>query len=146
MKNILRHIAILLQLLALAPVNTLIAFGVTGHAANDCCTPQPTELATATTHQDVLNCCSELNEADSHDPASVYVGIDCSTPDCDEGECHTQHHPASAHHCTCCFAGTIVQRDLLTPPIPMIATPISYYLPHPLSAFPPVIDHPPCLL
>lgn len=145
MKNILRHIAVLLQLLALVPVNTLIAFGGTGHSANDCCTPQRTESATATTQGD-FHCCSEFDEADSHDHSFICAGMDCSTPDCDEGECHTQHHPANAHHCTCCFVGTIVQRDLLTLPIPIIANPISRYLPHPLSAFPPVIDHPPCLL
>lgn len=141
MRNILQHIAVLLQLVAIAPLNTLMAFGVTSHAANPCCAPQPT--AAAVSH-DGTHCPPVAQEADFHTDPSPHSG--CIPPGGDAEEHPTHDSSNSTHVCFCCFVGTIAHRAMPAPPVPLVARPNSPYLPSPLSPFAVVIDHPPCWL
>ena len=158
MRNILRHIAVLLQLLALAPVNTLLALGVTSYPANDCCAPGPAvpvEAAAPGADSTGDPCCAaETNEA--HTPGHDSGGASCAAPEPSghqpSAQDHSnQDHPDqdrsdSAHHCTCCAAALIVHPVFPTASALLASLPHSHYSPHLLPTFATAIDHPPCLL
>ncbi|MCC7436921.1 MAG: hypothetical protein IT211_00345 [Armatimonadetes bacterium] len=134
MRNILHHIAVLLQLLALAPVNTLAALGVT---SNDCCAPQQPVSAAASNGD---HCCVDEARLQEHDSDGRATPGQCSHPP------SAQDQSDNAHNCTCCLVGTIACPVFLPPPSLLLACVDSHYSPHPLSTFSPAIDHPPCLL